>query len=352
MGKIKVGIIGCGNISNHHMIGYNNIPDEVEVAACCDINLERAKAYAEKYGIKEYYGSYDEMLEKADIDAVSVTVWNNIHKGATIAALKAGKHVLCEKPMALNEEEAKEMLAVAKEHPNQILMLGFVRRFGKNAQVMKDLINAGKFGEIYHVDTKYVRRVGNPGGWFADSKRSSGGPLIDLSVHMIDLGWYLMGKPNPSAIYGVTFDKIGARNNIKEFPRYRPEDYSDFNDVEDHCIATLKFDNGAVMTVEVSYSQHIKGDVVSLDVKGTKAGARVMPDMEIYSEECDYLTDTKIVYREDDIMVNGFQREIKHFIDCINGKATLINTPEDGVAMMKMLCGIYESAKTGHEVIL
>jgi len=112
--KIKIGIIGTGNISNMHMIGYNNLPDDVEVIACCDLNLERAKAYAQKYGIEHVFQDYNEMLKMPEIDAVSVATWNNGHAPASIAALKAGKNVLCEKPMSMNTAEAMEMEKVAK----------------------------------------------------------------------------------------------------------------------------------------------------------------------------------------------------------------------------------------------
>ena len=123
MEKIKIGIIGTGSISHFHMGGYRASSDIAEVTAVCDLNLDRARAFAEKYGVPHVYGSYEEMLRDAPIDAVSVTTWNNAHAPATIAALQAGKHVLCEKPLALNAVQAQEMANTAQA-AGRLLMVG------------------------------------------------------------------------------------------------------------------------------------------------------------------------------------------------------------------------------------
>lgn len=351
--KIKIGIIGTGNISNMHMIGYNNLPDDVEVIACCDLNLERAKAYAQKYGIEHVFQDYNEMLKMPEIDAVSVATWNNGHAPASIAALKAGKNVLCEKPMSMNTAEAMEMEKVAKDS-GKLLMIGFCRRFGQNISIMKNFIKNDRIGDIYLIQTKCIRRAGNPCGWFSDLKRSGGGPLIDLGVHMIDLGRFLMDKPKAVSVYGITFNKLGTRLNLKEYSRYSPVDADSYCDVEDSCLAMIRFDNGAMLTVEVSFSDHIpENEKLSLQVHGTKAGAMLEPNFEIYGEMDDYLITTKPSYSADE---NSFQsnfiREIKHFVDCLKNGTECMNPPEDGVEMMKILDAIYESARTGHEVRL
>lgn len=197
MGKIKVGIIGTGGISNFHMRGYKAISD-VEVVAVCDIDENKVKAYAEQYNVPKYYTDYNEMMANEDLDAVSVTTWNSAHKGATIAALNGGANVICEKPMAMNSEEAEGMLNAAKAN-GKLLMIGFVRRFGNDASILKSFIDAGDMGDIYFAKASYLRRNGCPGGWFSDKEYSGGGPLIDLGVHVMDLVRYLSGNPLPVA---------------------------------------------------------------------------------------------------------------------------------------------------------
>ena len=147
MSKIKVGIIGTGSISHLHIQGYLKNPD-VELYALCDINEERVKAAGEKYKVSRIYTDMNEMLKLEELDAVSVCTWNSAHAPCSIAALKAGKHVICEKPMAMNAEEARAMKKAADE-AGKLLMIGFVRRFGNDANIIKDYQSTDFLGDIY-----------------------------------------------------------------------------------------------------------------------------------------------------------------------------------------------------------
>jgi len=351
MKKVKIGIIGNGSISHAHMEAYKKLVN-VEVVANCDINEERARQFAQSYGIPHTYADYNEMLKQEDLDAVSVCTWNNVHAPATIAALKAGKNVLCEKPLALNAALGQEMVDTAKRM-GKLLMVGFVRRFGLNTQILKRMIDNGDMGQIYYAKTGCLRRAGNPGGWFSDKKRSGGGPLIDLGVHVIDLVRYLMDKPKPVLAIGSTYDLVGPRSNIIGIEQYKSADYSDYNDVEDLATAFVRFDNGATLTVETSWAQHIKRDKLYLELYGSKAGVVMEPEFEIYSEHNNVLIDTKPFI---DVNQNDFQpifdKEIAHFVDCVANGIPCISPGEDGVELMKILDAIYESANTGHEVII
>ena len=352
---LKVAIVGCGNISHCHMQAYRSIK-EVEVVSCCDINYERAKNYAASYGIKTYYGSIDEMLKnEPEIEAVSVCTWNNGHYDCTIKALKAKKHVLVEKPMAMNAKQAEEMEKEAKKQ-GVLLQVGFVKRFAKTTEVFKDFQNADTFGEIYLTKAIYTRRLGNPGGWFSDKEKSGGGPLIDLGVHVIDLSRYLMGMHMPVSVYGATFNKLGFKDNIKGINRYHPVDFDkDHNvcTVEDSAMALIRFDNGAVLHVETSFVQNLKEGITTLEMYGTKGGATVEPKFEIYRDLNDYMVDItpKVEYHYD-IFAEMFGNEIRHFYDCCVNGTKCLAPAEDGVVLMKILDGIYESARTGHEAII
>lgn len=350
MEKIRVGIIGTGNISNVHMAGYKNC-ENVEVVAACDLDEKRARDFAEKYGIQHVFTDYNEMLRMKELDAVSVCTWNNAHAPASISALKAGKHVLCEKPLAMNTQEAEEMERAAKES-GKLLMVGFVRRFGQNTGILRDFIKSGHLGDIYYAKTSCIRRCGNPGGWFSDSKRSGGGPLIDLGVHMIDLSRFLLGKPKAVTVSGAVFKGIGPRDHIKAIKRYRPVDKSAVCDVEDMAVAMVRFDNGSVLSVETSFSQNIKeNEKLTLELFGTKSGAVMEPNLEIYSEMEDYLVDITPRYTPtNDTFTENFKRETAHFINCISTGAECLNPVEDGVELMRILDAIYQSAREGKEV--
>lgn len=348
--KVRIGIIGCGNIGGVHIDSYKRISDKVELVATCDINKERAQLRQEQYGFARSYTDYEEMLAKEELDAVSVGTWNNAHATASIAALEAGVNVLCEKPMAMNKQEAEAMIAAEKKS-GKLLMNGFVRRFGENTKFSKRLVDSGKIGEIYYVKTGCIRRIGNPGGWFSDKKRSGGGPLIDLGVHMIDLARYLMGKPKAVSVMGATYDKLGIRSNIKGIEQWKAMDYSDYNNVEDLAVGFVRFDNGATLVVENSWTQHIKEDRLYLEIFGTKLGLQMEPTLEIYSEENDYLINTTpIISKEASGFKNNFDREIEHFVDCIANGTPCLNTSEDGLELMKILDALYQSAEGKCEV--
>lgn len=350
---MRVGIVGCGNISNSHMQAYRKNPN-VEVVACCDINKARAEAYAKAYGIKSFYGSIDEMLEKEEhLDSVSVCTWNNGHYECSMKAMKAHKNVLVEKPMAMNAKQALEMQEEAKKQ-GVVLQVGFVKRFAKTTKIFQDFQASDTFGNIYLTKAIYTRRVGNPGGWFSDKSKSGGGPLIDLGVHVIDLSRYLMGMHKPVSVYGATFNKLGDKLHIKGIGHYHPVDFDEKTnicDVEDSVIALIRFDNGSVLHVEASFTLNIKEGITTLQLFGDKGGATLEPHLEIYKDVDDYLTNiTPVIDYASDVFGDMFANEINHFYDCCVNHVKCLAPAEDGVVLMKILDAIYESARTGHEV--
>ncbi len=355
MAKLKFGVIGNGGISGEHLRGYSKNPD-AEIWALCDINKERCDRRGEEFGVpsERRFQSAEKMLAACpELDAVSVCTWNNAHAECAIAALNAGKHVLCEKPMAMNAEQAQRMKEAADKN-GKLLMIGFVRRFGNDCAIMKDFIDNGYFGDIYYAKATYLRRNGAPGGWFGNKQLSGGGPLIDLGVHIIDLCRYLMGNPKPVSVYGATFSKLGDRPNVKKSSGYASmsTDIEKVFNVEDLATAMIRFDNGAVLQIEASFSLNIKKDEGVLQFFGTKAGARLDPELEIYSEMNDYMTNVRL-NNSTALSFDGlFANEINHFVDCVKTGAPCRNPAEDGVALMKILDGIYESARTGHEVVI
>ena len=350
--KLKIGIIGTGNISNVHIQAYLKNPN-VELYAFCDINEEQLKSMAEKYHITRTYTDVHEMLKLKELDAVSVCVWNANHCPCTIAALNAGKHVLCEKPMALNAKEA-EMMKEAAEKNGKLLMIGFVRRYGNDCEVLQDFINSDFFGEMYYAKATYLRRNGNPCGWFGDKSRSGGGPLIDLGVHVIDLVRYLMGNPKPVSVYGVTYQKLFNRPNVKMSSMYKSVSATDHDicDVEDLASALIRFDNGATLSIEASFSLNLKSDEGKIELFGTKGGAKLDPELELYTEMNDYLANVTLNYQTA-LDFNGlFAKEINHFVSCITDGIPCKSPAQDGIELMKILDAVYESARLGHEVIL
>ena len=352
MSKVKLAIIGAGNIANAHLDAYKQVAD-VEIYAACDINPARLNKTCDKYGIERRYTDVDTMLsELPELDAADVCVWNCNHAECSIKALNAGLHVLCEKPMAYTAKEAEEMKAAAEKN-GKLLMIGFVLRFSDDAKIAMDFIEKDYLGEIYYAKAQYVRRHGNPGGWFGDKARSGGGPIIDLGVHVIDLTRYLMGNPKPVSVYAVASERLGDRKYLKTGPGWVPEDAKedDVCTVEDFATALIRYDNGACTFLETSYD--INGeDIGKKQLFGTKGGMDLSGGVKLYTTVNDYMADIDVKTNNLKGGCDMFVAEMSHFIDCVKNGTECRAKAEDGIAVMKILDAIYESARTGHEVIL
>ncbi|SHN34645.1 Gfo/Idh/MocA family protein [Gracilibacillus kekensis] len=350
--KLKVGVIGVGSISQEHLSAYTKLTD-VEIYAICDQNIERAKQVADVYSVSNVYENYEEMLRLEKLDAVSICTWNYTHSDIAITALRAQKHVLIEKPLAISVEEAERIQEVS-ELEGKIVQVGVVRRFDPNAKMMKQFVDGGTFGDFYYAKASFLRRAGNPGGWFADKDKSGGGPLIDLGVHVIDLCWYLMGKPKPVSISANTYHYLGNRSNVKYVSFYKAADYDpSLNSVEDLANAIIRFENGASLMVDVSYTLHTSNDEMVVKLYGTKGGLEIEPELKFMTEQYDTMLNIYPQTDTSDLDVEqAFAEEIKHFVHCCQKGQKPISSVEDGVQMMRILNGIYESAEKRREITL
>lgn len=346
----RVCIIGAGGIAQAHMKAYKLFTERSTVVACCDLNIEKAKQFAEKYGIPKYFDNAEEMLNAEQPDIVNVCTWNRSHADCSILALKHGANVLCEKPMALNASEAQEMVKAA-ESSGKLLQVGFVRRFGADANVVKQFIDADAIGDIYYAKAVYLRKDGCPGRWFGDKSYAGGGPLIDLGVHIIDLVRYLCGNPIPVSAYGVTYANLGANRATNAKGEWRIDDLGSYNmDVEDLAVAIVKFDNGLTLNIETSYNLNCHDNFRGVQLFGTKAGVNIDSAVEVYNIQAGVYTTTRpdgdSAFRFDD----AFANEISSFMDACEGKTECRATAGDGLYLMKILDAIYLSAETGKVV--
>lgn len=352
MKSINVGVIGTGSISAMHLQSYQKHAN-ANLLAVCDLNEERAQRAAEKYGATKVFTDYNELLADPEIDAVSICTWNNTHAEISIAALNAGKHVLVEKPLCRTVEEALQVQEAVKSS-GKLLQVGFVRRYDPNAQMLREFADKGEFGDIYFAKASSVRRLGNPGGWFSDIERSGGGPLIDIGVHVIDLCWYMMGRPKPVSVSANTYRKLGNRSNVRNLSFYKAADYdAEKNTVEDMANAMIRFENGASLLVDVSFTLHSKENLQSVKLYGDKGGFEIDPEVVIVTEKHDTIINIQPQTDNKGFDFDAaFQSEVDHFISSIENGTSPLSPVEDGVEIMKILCGIYESAEKGVEVLL
>lgn len=349
---LKVGVIGVGSISDLHIKPYLK-NEQVELMALCDINENRLQEKGKSYEVEHLYTDYKALLTNEDIDAVSICTWNNSHAEIAIAALEADKHVLVEKPLSMTVDEAEAIEEVVKR-TGKILQVGFVRRHGDNIHILKQFIDQGDLGTLYYAKASILRRLGNPGGWFSDISKSGGGPLIDLGVHVIDICWYMMGRPRPISVSGNTYKKLGNRSHIENLSFYKAADYDPtLNDVEDLANALIRFENGASLYVDVSFTLQAKQDEVSVKLYGDKGGAEIEPELAIVTEKNN--TILNVSPQVDTLgfdIEKAFSNEINHFVSCCLEDKESIAPVADGVNVMKILSAVYESAETGREIQL
>jgi len=341
---LRVGIIGTGGIAQTHLEGYKHT-EGVEVVAACDVREQAARETAQKWNIPCVYTDYRKMLKEQKLDLVSVATPNAFHMAPTVAALKAGVHVLCEKPIAMNAREGAIMCAAAKK-ARRILDIGLNCRFIPGNQMLKKFILSGELGRIYYVRVQALRRRGIPGwGVFIRKDMSGGGPLIDIGVHQLDLALWLMGHPEPVSVTGNAYCVFGKRKNVfAPWGEWDPRKYT----VEDMAAGMVRFRNGATLTLEASWAAHIEHDVWNVSLMGTEGGASTAP-LRMFKERKKTLLDVSPAQVPD---AKSHTEEIRALARAIRAGGPAPVPGEQALMVTRILDGIYLSAKTGREVRL
>ena len=348
--KLRVGIIGVGGIANGaHMPGYVKLPNLVDMVAFCDIIPERAKKGAEQFGSTgaKVFTDYQEMLEMKDLDAVSVCTPNKLHAPIAIAALKAGKHVFCEKPVAITAEEAEQMVKTAKDTGLK-LSVGYQSRFSDDAQLLKEMISSGELGEIYYSEASAIRRRGIPTwGVFLSKELQGGGPLIDIGTHVLDLTFWLMGDySRPVSVLGVAYKKLAPLGGYNIWGPWDPEKF----EVEDSAFGLVRLESGATVLVKTSWALNLE-DPQPIILCGTKGGASISEgSAKINTQSHNRLINLSPVstQKRDSL----YDREIAYWVDClINNKEPLVKA-EEAAQVTRILELIYKSSDNGKAINL
>jgi len=345
MKKIRIGIIGCGGIAkNEHVPAILAQPD-AEIVALCDVDRHCCEIVTKEHGInvKHIFTNYEDMIAMDEVDAIDICTPNFFHNPPTIAALKAGKHVLVEKPIARNATEGQEMIDAAKKSGKKFMVAQCYRYRSEN-QMLKRFIDGGAMGEMYYGRVQAIRRRGIPGwGVFIDKEKQGGGPLIDIGVHIMDTVLWLMGHPRPIAASGQTYTKFGTKPNIVGM--MGQWDYKNFT-VEDFAAGFVRFENGATLTLESSFAANIERDKMGFAIMGTEGGCQSDP-LKIFREEYGTLIDITPGYLPPADMYKG---EIRGFLDCIQNDTEPPVTGEQALQIMKIFDAIYKSSELGKEV--
>jgi len=357
MAKLKVGIIGCGGIANGKHMPSIKALNRVDMVAFCDLVEERAIKAAKEYGTPDakVYTDYKELLKDASIDVVHVCTPNRSHAEISIDALHAGKHVMCEKPMAKTAADARRMVEAAKETGKK-LTVGYQSRQKAASKYVKSVVERGDLGEIYFAKAQAVRRRGTPNwGVFLNEYEQGGGPLIDIGTHSLDLTLYLMNNYKPRMVVGTSYKKVENAASGNPWGGWKDEDYT----VEDSAFGFIVMQDGATIILESSWALNVDEPVPagSCVLCGSKAGARITGDNVVLNKvEFDRQIKTK-----PDLSTGGVAfydgaedtdtvAEQRQWYDAIENDTDPTVLPEQACVVSEILEAIYTSAKTGQPV--
>jgi predicted dehydrogenase len=346
MKKLNLGIIGLGWPGQQHAIAIRAI-EEANLSACADSDETRRLAFEEEFSPERSYQSYQDLLHDREIEVVIICLPNFLHFPASLAALEAGKHVLCEKPPTLN---AAEMKVLREEATKRDLIYSFSRqfRFTPRMRAAKKVIEDGRLGRIYHAQATFIRSRGIPvgvGNWFTEKKRSGGGALIDIGIHALDAVWYLMGSPRPASVTAKVFQNFAHLVRVPVF------------DVEDAAFAFIRFENDAVVQLETAWAGNLTDDIpprkyfgqelVNSTIYGTKGSVRLNP-LTVFEDRDGKIEKIPLNVAENE--PSGFELQLRNFLGAIGGEAALVNDSEQALALMEMIDAIYASSELGREV--
>jgi predicted dehydrogenase len=346
--KLKVGVIGLGGIAHTHVPGWQASP-HAELIAGSDINPAIFSTWREKYGVTRLCTDPADLINDPDIDIIDICSPNMYHAEQAIAALKAGKHVICEKPLAPTPDAIRKMID-ARNESGKLLMTAQHFRFRGISQTMKDIIKTGALGEVYHARSWMLRRGLIPvRPTFMYKEHSGGGPCIDIGVHILDLTLWLMGHPKPVAVSGVARTALahheGAFSSWGRVPV--PADM----DVEDFAAAFVRFDNGATLILEVSWLLHhnTSGEDAKIWLYGTEGGCEWPKAEFMHTNYAARQFDNRTLQLTQDTLE-------AHALECVEFARAVAEglpspvPPEESLYVQTILDGIYRSQQTGREV--
>jgi predicted dehydrogenase len=351
--RVRVGVIGCG-AGIFHLEGYAEEP-RAEVVAIAGLDTERCQDLAKRFDIPHVYRDYAELLAHPNIDAVSIAVPNHLHMPIAVAALESGKHVLVEKPLARNSDEGRRMVEVA-QRTERVLAIAFQRRSRHDVELVKNEVEKGNLGRVYHARAYWLRRSGIPGlgSWFTNKEQAGGGPLIDLGVHVLDMALWMMGNPRVTAVSAATYAELGPRGTGQwQGGRFRIAEGATY-EVEDFATALLRLEGGGTLQLDASWAGYTgHTDEFGVSLLGSHGGAEIhvkdyaqTGTLKLFGEidGVPTVTEPRLVPRKGHGVIIG------RFFDSILTGVPADPSGEEGLQRVRLIEAIYRSAAEGREI--
>ncbi|MBW5447156.1 gfo/Idh/MocA family oxidoreductase [Cohnella sp. CFH 77786] len=351
--KLAIGIIGTGGIARYHAEAYRKL-DYVEVVAVADVVPGRARQFADSLGLRDAqaFDGHEELL-KLDLDGVSICTPNVSHHRTSVDALRAGKNVLLEKPMSVTLDQAIDM-AQASRQSGRMLTIGFQPRYDPNMKKLQEIVQSGRLGNVYYVETGGGRRRGMPGGTFIRKDLAGAGAMADIGCYSLDLALNTLGHPRPLTVSAFTSNRFGT-NKL-----YHPE--AERFEVEDFGVALVRFENDLVLQFKISWAMHMDtlGPTLFL---GSDAGLKVTPagtgpwsgvwdgsigSMTMYYDDFGGHTETRVPLIEHKI--NLFDAKVHDFAEALRDGRPAPIPGHQILIQQAIIDGVLRSAEQRREV--
>jgi predicted dehydrogenase len=333
MEKVRVGVVGVGWIAQVvHLPILQKLP-EAELVAICDRDKARVRLVAEKFGIKRTYTDLAAMLETEDLAAVIICTSTDAHRDTAILSLKAGKHVLVEKPIARTYAEAAAIVEAGRE-AKRLVMVGMNHRFRPDTMILRSFIEGKELGKVYYTKAGWLRKPPNNTGWVMQREKSGGGVFIDLGIVMLDMAFWMMGYPEVRRVSAFHFSSTSRG-------------------VEDTSVVSLVLKTNALINIEVSWSAGIDDDRYFCDVVGTQGTGSLSP-FRVFKElhgSLVNLTPAKGDSPQSQFK-KSYENELRHFLGAVRGLHPLISPGEEALQRMRIVDAVYKSVKAGKEITL
>jgi predicted dehydrogenase len=333
MDKVRVGVIGLGWVAQVVHLPILTKLNEATVVAVCDRDKSRGRSVAEKFGVQSLFTEVDQMLRSEELDAVVVSTPTDSHKEVVLEVLKAGKHILVEKPIARTFDEAVAIAEAVKQQKCK-LMVGMNHRFRPDTMILKNFLDGKELGKVFYTKAVWLRKKKNDTAWLTQKEKSGGGVFIDLGIVMLDLAYWLMNFPDPKRVSAINFNHTTKK-------------------VEDTSCVNITLKNGSLISIEVSWSMHVPTDVYYCSVYGTNGTATLNPlriNKELQGNVID-LAPVKIDAPQH-LFKRSYENEMRHFLGAVRGEHPVLSTAEEAVQRMKIVEAVYKSARTGKEVAI
>ncbi len=333
MEKTKLAVVGLGSISQVMHLPILSKLKEAELTAICDKDNSKFKSISKKYISAKAYKDVSTLLEEnPEIEGVIIATRTDDHMTTAIMCLEAGKHVLVEKPIGLNADEAAKIVA-AGEKNKKMVMVGMNNRFRTDAMLQRSFVRAKEIGELFYVKTGWLKSKSSNEKWFTNMEKAGGGVFVDNGIAMLDLGMWMLGFPEVKSVSAVNY-------------------FHNSKAVEDSNFTLVKFKNGSTLTIEVSWSLLRNGEFFYCNVFGTNGSGSINP-LRIHKMVNKQMFDMtpKNIKHSPEVYKSSYENQLKYFIGSIRGTHTPISTGKEALTVMEVAEAVYKSASADKEII-